>query len=180
LAILTGTNLQGKAVAVTFDGIAATILSATNTSIEVQVPPTLAPNPTSKVQVTADAGQSAALAVAVTDVAPVIFPNGVLNQDSSVNSVSNPAALGSEIQIFSTGLMGAVQAPVLVKLNDRQPTPVFAGPAPGLIGVNQVNVVVPSDMTATTAQLQVCGYSASNPSQPVCSSAVNVALQQSQ
>jgi uncharacterized protein (TIGR03437 family) len=180
LAVLTGSNLQGKAVSVTFDGIPATILSATSTSIEIEVPATLAPNSASKLQVTADAGQSAALPVAVSEIAPAIFPNGILNQDSSVNSVSNPAAAGSEIQIFSTGLMGPVEAPVLVKLADRQLTPVFAGPAPDLIGVNQVNVIIPDDLSGMTAQLQVCGYGASNPNQPVCSSPVNVTLQQAQ
>ena len=69
---------------------------------------------------------------------------------------------------------------VLVKLHDRQPVPVFAGPAPGFPGVYQINVVVPADLPTMTTELQVCGYGASNPNQPVCSASFELSIQQPQ
>jgi uncharacterized protein (TIGR03437 family) len=110
--------------------------------------------------------------------APAIFANGVFNEDSSVNSESNPATVGTALQIFSTGLIPAVQVPIMVKLHDRQLTPVFAGPAPGEMGVNQVNVIIPSDLPAMTTQVSVCGYGMMNPSQPICSPPMDLTLQQ--
>ena len=164
----------------TFDGIPATIISASATSIEVQVPPTLAPNITSKIQVTADAGQSAPLSVPISELAPAIFPSGILNQDGSVNTTANPAILGTEIQIFYTGANVAVPGPILVKLHDRRPSPVFSGPAPGLVGMYQVNVVVPSDLPTMTTQVEVCGYGSANPNQPVCSAPADLTIQEPQ
>ena len=66
----------------------------------------------------------------------------------------------------------------MVKLHDRQLTPVFAGPAPGEMGVNQVNVIIPGDLPAMTTQVSVCGYGMMNPSQPICSPPMDLTLQQ--
>lgn len=176
LVILTGMNLQGKNVSVTFNGIPATILSAGSTRIEAQAPPTLASNVAATVVVTADAGQSAPLSIPISELAPAIFPAGILNQDGSVNGDSSPANTGSEIQIFATGL--SASGPVLVKLHDRKPSPVFSGPAPGLLGVYQVNVDVPDDLPAMTTEVQLCGYGSANPNQPVCSASALLTIQQ--
>jgi len=178
LAIIKGSHLKGASVSVTFDGTPATMLSGDDSSITVQLPPALIPGQTSQLQVTADGNKSALLAVPISDLAPAIFANGIVNEDSSANSQSNPATVGSQLQIFSTGLIPAVQVPIMVKLHDRQLTPVFAGPAPGQMGVNQVNVVIPDDLPAMTTQVSVCGYGMLNPSQAICSPPVDVTLQQ--
>src|SRR5262249_56332801 len=128
-------------------------------TINLQLPTSLGAK-MSQLQVTVDGEKSAPLAVQVFELAPAIFSNGILNADSSINSDSNAASMGSELQIFSPGLIGAVPRPVLVKLHDRNLTPVFAGPAPGLVGVNQVNVMVPDDLPAMTTEVVVCGFSA--------------------
>ena len=156
------------------------MLSGDDTSITVQLPPALIPGLVSQLQVTVDGNKSAPLAVPISDLAPAIFANGVFNEDSSVNNASNPATVGTPLQIFSTGLIPAVQVPIMIKLHDRQLTPVFAGTAPGEMGVNQVNVIIPTDLPAMTTQLSVCGYGMMNPSQPICSPPVDVTLQQPQ
>ncbi len=81
-----------------------------------------------------------------------------LNQDGTVNSQSNPAASGSIVSVFATGLGGfspplmdgsVVKTPVamddLVVLYDGAPVPVtYSGQAPMLVaGVSQVNFVLP-------------------------------------
>jgi uncharacterized protein (TIGR03437 family) len=178
LAIIKGSHLKGTTVSVTFDGTPAAMLSGDDSSITVQLPPALIPGQTSQLQVTADGNKSAPLAVPISDLAPAIFSSGLINEDNSVNSQSNPATVGTPLQIFSTGLIPAVQIPIMVKLHDRQLTPVYAGPAPSETGVNQVNVVIPNDLPAMTTQLSVCGYGMLNPSQPICSPPVDVTLQQ--
>ena len=174
LAIVNGSNLKGKDVAVTFDGIAAPILSGDDRSISVQVPGSLRAPATSQLQVTVDGEKSVPLAVPVAELAPAIFAEGVLNADSSVNKESNAAAVGSALQIFSTGLLSAVPGAVVVKLHDRSLTPSYAGPSS--IGVDQVNVLIPDDLPAMTTYLSVCGFAASNPDQLVCSEPAKVTL----
>jgi uncharacterized protein (TIGR03437 family) len=180
LAVIKGSHLKGATVSVTFDGTSAAMLSGDDTTITVQLPAALTPGLASQLQVTVDGNKSAPLAVPISDLAPAIFPNGILNEDDSVNSPSNAATVGTPLQIFSTGLIPAVLVPITVKLHDRSLTPVFAGPAPGQMGVNQVNVVIPSDLPAMTTQISVCGYGMLNPSQAICSQAIDVTLQQPQ
>jgi uncharacterized protein (TIGR03437 family) len=178
LAIVKGAHLKGANVTVTFDGTAAAMQSGDDSSITVLLPTGLTPGVSSQLQVTVDGDKSAPLAVPISDLAPAIFANGVFNEDNSVNSESNPATVGTALQIFSTGLIPAIQVPIMVKLHDRQLTPLFAGPAPGETGVNQVNVIIPSDLPAMTTQVSVCGYGMMNPSQPICSPPMDLTLQQ--
>jgi uncharacterized protein (TIGR03437 family) len=71
-------------------------------------------------------------------------PAAVLNQDNSVNTPANPAAHGSVIQIFATGIPNADQ-PIKVAIGGFDAPIQYQGPAPGLIsGVQQINVIVPS------------------------------------
>jgi uncharacterized protein (TIGR03437 family) len=179
LGVVKGSHLKGTNVAVTFDGAPATMVSGDDTSVTVQVPPALTPGAASQLQVTVDGNKSAPLAVSISDLAPAIFANGILNEDNSINSPGNAATVGTPLQIFSTGLIPAVLVPIVVKLHDRRLTPVFAGPAPG-VGVNQVNVIIPDDLPAMTTQLSVCGYGMMNPTQPICSQPTDVTLQQPQ
>jgi uncharacterized protein (TIGR03437 family) len=51
--------------------------------------------------------------------------------------------------------------------NEDIPVPYYAGPAPGLIGVQQVDLVVPGDLTAMTTEVSVCQTGAD--STKVCS-----------
>ena len=89
--------------------------------------------------------------------APAVFSGAILNQDYSQNLPSNPAQAGSVIQIFLTGLPATG---VTGKIHDRDNlTPYYAGPAPGFIGVQQVNLTIPADLPSLTAEVKVCAQS---------------------
>jgi uncharacterized protein (TIGR03437 family) len=101
--------------------------------------------------------------------APGIFLIGttqgaILNSDYSVNSGTNPAAIGSFVQIYATG-----SGPVVPSLSDGEIATgasttsaanvsvtiggvaaqvLYAGSAPGLVaGALQINVIVPAGVT---------------------------------
>ena len=103
----------------------------------------------------------ASLPIEIADSAPAIFvldarnAAAVLNQDSTLNSASNPAIRSQAMVIFATGLgavsrlssgLSAATNPVSVLLNGRELTPFFAGLTPGFIGLFQVNVVIPASL----------------------------------
>ncbi|HVP49524.1 MAG TPA: IPT/TIG domain-containing protein [Bryobacteraceae bacterium] len=173
LGTITGSNLSGTNVAVSFDAIPAKLLYTSSTQINLQVPSELAFMQAAQMIVTVD-GLVAAQTVPLAIVAPGIFSGGVLNQDGTPNSTSNPAALGSVLQIFATGLASARSGAISARLGNRAISPLnYAGPAPTVPGVQQVNLTIPTDLGATTANLSVCAV-ATDPNQPVCSPAVAV------
>ncbi len=110
-------------VQVTFDGRAAPILSTGPGRIIVATPEPLPPHPVAKpkygrftsVQVSVNGVMSNAVLMPVVDSLPGLltadFPNptsqsdgNVQNQDGTQNSAKNPAALGSTITVFATGM----------------------------------------------------------------------------
>jgi uncharacterized protein (TIGR03437 family) len=160
-----GSNLSGKSVAVTFDGTPATLLYTSDSQLNLQVPAAIGSKPTTTMIVTVDGLSSAPQTVPLAPAWPAIFDHGILNQDYSQNSASAPAAAGSVLQIFATGIPSG--ATVTAQIKDRTGLiPTYAGPAPGLTGVQQVNVAVPSDLTTQTTQLMLCASAAG---QPYCS-----------
>ncbi|HXJ44308.1 MAG TPA: IPT/TIG domain-containing protein, partial [Bryobacteraceae bacterium] len=175
LATILGSNLGGMSVAVTFNAIPAKLLYTGASQINLQVPAELALKTTAQMIVTVD-GQSAAQTVALAQVSPAIFNAGVLNQDNTLNSASQPADLGSVIQIFATGLLSPGSGTISASIAGRAiPTPSYAGPAPGIAGLQQVNLIVPADLPPGATLLQVCAVAA-DPNQPVCSPQATVYL----
>jgi uncharacterized protein (TIGR03437 family) len=170
LTTIMGSAFTGKIVSVTFDGLPATILFSNGTQINVMVPPELGSKTSAQMVVTVD-GISTSSTVTIAPFAPAIFKGAVLNQDSTVNDVNNGASAGSVIYLYATGLSGA--GTITGHIHDRDITnPYYAGPAPGLIGVQQVNLAVPSDLPAMSTELYVCGTSAAK----VCSLPVPLTL----
>ncbi len=156
LATLRGANLAGKSVVVTFDGAAAKLLSASDTQLNVLVPPQLAGKESAQVVVTVDGVASAPATVKLAPAAPGIFANGVLNQDGSVNGDAASAPPGSVLQIFATGLPASAGG-IVVKIHDREGlVPLYAGALAGADGVQQVNVAVPADLPAMETEVLVC------------------------
>ena len=175
LATLTGTLLSGTNVSVTFDGLPAQILYDSSTQVNILVPSALGSKTSAQLVITVDGNASPAQTVNLAPFAPGIFPNGILNQDNSVNSANRPAAPGSVIQIFTTGLSG--NGVITAKIGDQVISqPYYAGPAPSLSGVQQVNLIVPPNIAGTAVSVSVCGNPAGG--QAVCSPAVQLAVGQ--
>lgn len=119
----TTTSLGG--VSVTFGGMAATLLYVSANQINMAVP--IAQNGGSTVMtmtVTVDGAPSAQLEFPVAAANPTMFaaPDGfqsnigefdvvALNADGTLNSATNPALLGSAIQVFVDGLSLNAQSP---------------------------------------------------------------------
>lgn len=176
LATIWGTNLAGQNVTVTFNGIQANVLYSGAQQINVRIPPALAGQSSAQVVVTVDGSGSAPYTVTLTSAAPAIFTPGVLNQDNTVNSPSRPAALGSVLQIFGTGIPDSGAGVTVTIQNRSNLVPLYAGAAPGLPGMQQINVVVPADIQAVTSNLMVCVAGAGG--QPSCSQPESIALKQ--
>jgi uncharacterized protein (TIGR03437 family) len=96
----------------------------------------------------------------------------ILNQNNTLNTLTNPATKGSIIQIYMTGegntspsgTDGAITGnattvpvlPVAVMIGGQPATVVFKGEAPGIVaGVLQLNVTIPPTVTSGANQVSV-------------------------
>ena len=173
---IKGTNLAGKTTTVTFDNVMANIVYTSPNQLNVLVPAQLSSRNSAQLVVTVDGIASAAQTVVLADVAPGIFNPGILNQDSTINTPSNPALVGSVIQIFATGLLPSEGGTVDVKIHDQANLlPNFAATAPGVPGLQQVNVRVPAGLPGITTEVVICGTSAGR---RVCSPPAQITLRQ--
>jgi uncharacterized protein (TIGR03437 family) len=163
LGTVMGTNLAGKNVTVTFDGSAATVIYNSATQINLVVPAAVAGKQTSSMVVTVDGTASTPQVVQLATAFPVIFSNGVLNQDFSPNTAAAPAKAGDVLMIWATGI--PANATVSVQIGTQgNLVPLYAGPAPGVPGVQQVNVTVPGGTVSGYAGLTICVGSGSQQS----------------
>ena len=88
---------------------------------------------------------------------------------------NHPAGPNSIVQVFATGLSGT--GTITAKLNGQTiAAPYYAGAAPGLLGVQQVNLQLPADLAGPTASVSVCG--GATPDQQVCSPAIQITVAQ--
>jgi len=174
LATVWGSNLAGQNVSVALNGMPAKLFYTGAQQINLRIPPALSGQPSAKLVVTADGASSAPFTVPLTSVAPAIFTPGVLNQDNTVNSAANPAPLGSILQIFLTGMPDSGAVATVAIQNRGNLVPLYAGAAPGFLGLQQVNVAVPADLLPVTSNLTICVMGVGN--QPSCSQLESIAL----
>jgi uncharacterized protein (TIGR03437 family) len=181
LVTIWGENLAGNAVVVTFDGIPANLLYVGPTQINLYVPASAKGHPANSgshgvfIVATVDGESSPIFGAGMLDLAPAIFTGGVINQDTTMNSATSPAPAGTIVAVYATGL--SASGTITAKVHDREiPSPVYAGPAPTVPGVQQVNIRIPADLPAMQTFLWVCGTTAANPSQKVCSAATPIWL----
>jgi uncharacterized protein (TIGR03437 family) len=161
IASIGGSKLSGKSVGVTFDGAAATIVSSSDTQINVLVPDGVSGKNSAQVVVTVDGLTSTAMTVPIAFAAPAICNNCVLNPDFSLNTATSGAPVSNVVHIFLTGLPES-GGTVLIKIHDRENlSPVASGPASGLPGMQYVDVAVPGDLPAMTTTTLVCVLDAS-------------------
>ena len=150
-----------------FDGVAAPLFYVQSNQINAQVPYEVAGKASAVLQVQYQNALTPPVELPVADSFPAIFAisggvgaGAILNQDSTLNSASNPATPGSVVVLYATGEGQTIPAGITGKLSEPPyPTPVaqvsvtigglpaeviFAGGAPGFAGLLQVNVRVPS------------------------------------
>ena len=138
---------------VTFDGVAAQVLYASPNQVNVIVPRQVAGRTLTELRVGAPGIGSSTFTLTVRDAAPGIFTltgtgsgqGAVINEDGTINSVTNPAPRGSIVAIYGTGQ--GVLSGASVKILGIEAEILFAGEtAPGLF---QVNARVPREAFAS-------------------------------
>jgi len=151
-------------VSVEISGQLAPVLYVSAGQINVQVP-WEAPAGSASLSVTVNGAPAGQSTVTIQAAAPGLFllfggRAAALNQDYSINSQSRPAAAGSVLSAFLTGLgetdhpvptgaaagdapLANVLAPVSATIGGQTAQVQFAGLAPGYVGLYQVNLMVP-------------------------------------
>ncbi len=148
------------------------MIYAAKDQISAFVPFSVEGKANTQVQVEYNGVKSPAVTIPVVDAVPGLFsadqsgggPAALLNQDSQVNTPSNPAHPGDIIQIFGTGAGQTTPAsedgtivhspvpiqklPIKVTIDGKQAEIISSGPAPEAIaGVLQINARIPADVT---------------------------------
>lgn len=157
------TQLAGTKV--TFDGVPAPLLYVESGQIELIAPYELGRNNFTTMTLTYQ-GRSITTQASVVPALGGIFTVGGLgfgqaaaaNADGSMNSPINPVGRGKSLALYATGLgqtnpagvdgkvlKGLVKAvaPVSVMIGGETAKVLFAGDAPGFVGLSQINVLVP-------------------------------------
>ncbi len=152
-------------VQVSIDGVFAPLLYASSTQINAQVPFVLTDPDNAAISINSASSSIPVFRASVDPANPVIFSNAgssaALNQDGTLNSITNPAKEGSIVSIWVTGtgtryeIDGQVATSAenscfcevsvdgMTGMNGLSLT-VYAGAAPGIInGVSQINFIVP-------------------------------------
>ncbi len=173
------TELGG--VRVTIDGRDAPLFLASLRKVTLQVPWDVPPGEFVPVQTFFGGQQSNVLMIPVHNTTPGVYTldrSGrghakVINQDGTVNSPANPAAPGSVIVVYATGLgevapsvetgkpapvdeLSSAVFPVTAAIGNAEAQVLFAGLAPGL-NVYQLNILVPESARAQDSARLVIG-----------------------
>jgi uncharacterized protein (TIGR03437 family) len=164
-----------------FNGAAAPVLYTSANQVNVVVPFGLNPNSPAQVVVNYQGQISSAKTVPASAAAPGVFTlNGsgsgavlaVNVADNSVNDANHPAKAGSSVLLYLTGTgqtnpggtdghlaavpLPLVNFPVTATIGGQSVKPSYAGAAPGIVeGVTQVNLTIPSGLTAGQVPVQL-------------------------
>jgi uncharacterized protein (TIGR03437 family) len=171
-------------ISVRINGIAAPLDYVSPTQIDAQVPYEIAPG-TAQLTIQSNGTTAGPVGLTIQSAAPGIFVDAsgrapAVNQDGTLNLPGNPAPVGSFIAVYLTG-QGLVDHPVATgaaapvgqlsntvalttaTIGGSAASVSFSGLAPGLVGLGQVNLLVP-DLPAGDQQVIVTiGGVASNP-----------------
>ena len=152
---------------VMFDGVAAPLFFVQSGQIELVAPYELANKSVTTMRVT-NQGNSTSAQVNVIDGRAGIF--AAANADGTMNSAANPAARGEVIALYATGLgqtnppgvdgkivkgVATAIATVTATIDGQSAKVVFAGDAPGFVGLSQVNVIVPQGVRPDPSSIPV-------------------------
>jgi uncharacterized protein (TIGR03437 family) len=158
-AVNATTTLGGTSV--TVNGTPAPILY-TQADVTNIIVPFGVTGTTASIVVTSGTTVSQTMTVPLAATSPGLFPGAVFNQDGSLNTAANPAAAGTVVILYATGLgqtdppgqdgvrMGSLViaeavATVTATVGGQAATVAYAGSAPGQIsGIQQVELIVPA------------------------------------
>ncbi len=152
---------------VRFDGALAALFFSQESQVNLQVPYQVAGVQESAVEVYYQGRLRSRARVAVTASAPGLFTVSggagqaiAVQEDGSLNSPANPADRGAVVTLYATGEgqtdppgtdgrpaqspLGRPLLPVYVRIGGLPAEVLWAGSAPGMVGVMQINVRVPS------------------------------------
>ena len=160
-------------ISVSANGVPVPVLYASPSQLNVQIPYEVSGDVSLQVN-TPNGSSSTSLHVA--PLAPSIIAVAVKN---AVCTPANPAQQSGNVVIYATGLGAAVSpvatgeaataaspmtAPVLVWLGSVAVRPTYAGLAPGLAGVSQINFIVPASLQDGVYFLRItAGIASSQP-----------------
>lgn len=158
------TTLGG--VSATVNGVLAPLYYVSAGQLNVQIPYEVAGQQQASISVSYNGSASLAQYIQIAASVPSLYA-GVLNSNGSVNSADNPASRGDIVTMFATG-HGITSPPSLTGKAAAEPYPqplgrvqvfigaqdaqvLFAGSAPGTVGILQVNVRLPAASAGNTA-----------------------------
>jgi uncharacterized protein (TIGR03437 family) len=180
------TNSNGG-TQVLFDGVAAPILYTGASQINTAIPCSVAGKASTQMVVQYLGASSSPFTVPLSTAAPGIFTvNGtggggavVLNQDYSLNGPTNPAARGSAVSFYATGIgptspcvdgetyqsnFPQATVSVVAGVGNLGAQVLYAGQAPYFItGVDQINIVIPSNSPTGSVPLSLLVNSVFSP-----------------
>lgn len=179
------THLAPENVTVTACGLALPLYSISPGQINAQLPLECPVTGTTTATVSSG-GQTATQTFTLALASPGVFTlNGsgtgdgvILHADNSVVSATNPASAGEVVVIYAAGLgatspsfatgMAANQAnvtvlPVKVTIGGQNAAVVYSGLTQGLVGLYQINAILPSGLTGSQPVVITAGTNYSSP-----------------
>lgn len=183
-------TIPNAGIQVLFDGVPAPLVYISAGQVNA-VTPYSTVNGFKTLTVETAGGTVSSTTIGAAATAPGIFPDAIVNEDGTVNGPSNPASVGSYVEMYGTGLgqttPGGVDAtitpvsnypkqvyPVTLSIskNPLFSTPIqmnvfYFGPAPGLAaGVSQINAFVPAGTESGENFVQITAGPDVNPAIP--------------
>ncbi|HEV3138121.1 MAG TPA: TIGR03118 family protein, partial [Pirellulales bacterium] len=157
-ATLAGTQVQ-------VNGVPAPLFYASPIQLGIQIPTELTAGGTATVQVIVDGQASTASTINIGEFSPGIFAGAITHANNTAVTTANPAAVRETVIIYANGL-GATSAAVptgqvpsgtvttlttpSVTIDGLTAEVDFSGLAGCCVGLNQINVVVPSGVRSGT------------------------------
>lgn len=155
------------------DGKRALIVSITGNEVKVMIPKGITADRPVTVSLEIAGKTIGSLSTVIKPVDPAIYPNGVLNQDNSLNGSNeegkNPAIAGSVMQVYATGLSVPKGWQVFGVIHDRENIlPEYSGDTT-FEGVQQVNLKIPDDLPTMESEVKVCAREPGDNGRVICS-----------
>ena len=150
IATIFGGPFDPTSTQVSVNGQPALVFYTSAAQINFLVPAPVAATTTAEIAISSDSQPAGSVTAAVVSSSPALFTTAsgsgqavAQNQDGTGNSSANPAARGSIITLWATG-QGTATLPTSISIGGYDADLLYAGPAPGFLGLMQINARVPS------------------------------------